>query len=60
MRVVLLTGFTANFQVLTSWAQRHGHEIVLVATEPPTTSVLVTSQLEKVAVPVIAAMAPTS
>ncbi|WP_411093372.1 hypothetical protein [Streptomyces sp. 049-1] len=33
-RVVVLTSFLPNFQLLSSWAERHDHQIPLVVTLP--------------------------
>jgi methionyl-tRNA formyltransferase len=73
-RVVILTSFLRNYQLLASWAERHGHEIALVVTPPGGSarygggdlvselgkgvSLLVTGKLRTVAAPLIAALAP--
>ncbi|WP_432164273.1 methionyl-tRNA formyltransferase [Streptomyces tendae] len=73
-RVVVLTSFLPNFQLLASWAERHGHQIPLVVTPPGGSghygggelsaglgkgvSLLVTGKLRTVAAPLIAALAP--
>ncbi|MFJ9425604.1 methionyl-tRNA formyltransferase [Streptomyces sp. NPDC101249] len=33
-RIVLMTSFLPNYQLLATWAERHGHEIALVVTPP--------------------------
>lgn len=35
LRIAVLTAFLPNYQLIASWAERHGHEIVLTATPRP-------------------------